>query len=151
MAENTIYQPVNQSVISNYSSMKSSSSLLNMEKCIQYEMSNGQSIKICHATYDNPGNNRLDVINDSSSNKLGKFYYNNTSIPKNGFRNQPGNRNPKFHRCRTNERGKVCTSDYNPVCGVSPNGSMQTYGNSCSACGDPNVNFWTNGACSNKQ
>ena len=46
--------------------------------------------------------------------------------------------------CLSEQRGEViCTRDYTPVCGS--NG--QTYGNACTACSEPTVEFHTPGEC----
>ena len=44
-------------------------------------------------------------------------------------------------------RPQVCTMDYRPVCASLADGSVKTYSNGCSACGDAAVSSWTEGAC----
>ena len=44
-------------------------------------------------------------------------------------------------------RPQVCTMDYRPVCASLADGSVKTYSNGCSACGDASVSSWTEGAC----
>ncbi len=44
-------------------------------------------------------------------------------------------------------RPQVCTMDYRPVCGTHQDGSVKTYSNGCGACSNPEVTFWTEGAC----
>jgi hypothetical protein len=44
-------------------------------------------------------------------------------------------------------RPQVCTMDYRPVCARLSDGSVKTYSNGCSACGDASVSSWTEGAC----
>ncbi len=61
--------------------------------------------------------------------------------------------------CTEEERNAICTQEYNPVCGVNPNikcisasasCGAKTYGNKCTACSDKNIDYWTQGACSDK-
>ena len=48
----------------------------------------------------------------------------------------------------TDPRPQICTREYMPVCGhVGYDDSWKTYGNACSACGDPAVDGWMAGAC----
>src|SRR5210317_1480395 len=47
----------------------------------------------------------------------------------------------------TEPRPQVCSQDYRPVCAVTQNGSFKTYANGCSACSDPEVNSYRDGAC----
>jgi len=58
--------------------------------------------------------------------------------------------------CEDSQRGDiVCTAEYNPACGWSDPGKIQcvtypcaqTYSNSCVACSDENVLYWTEGEC----
>jgi hypothetical protein len=44
-------------------------------------------------------------------------------------------------------RPEMCPMIYQPVCGVSRDGSRKTYGNSCSACAVAAVTGYTPGAC----
>ena len=44
-------------------------------------------------------------------------------------------------------RPQICTMDYRPVCAKLADGSVKTYANGCSACGDAAVGSWTEGAC----
>jgi hypothetical protein len=45
------------------------------------------------------------------------------------------------------ERGDACIKIYAPVCGFKTDGSSQTYGNSCVACSDKDVEYWIDGEC----
>ena len=47
----------------------------------------------------------------------------------------------------TEPRPEVCTQDYQPVCAVLRDGSLRTYSNGCSACSDPAVTGYREGAC----
>jgi hypothetical protein len=47
----------------------------------------------------------------------------------------------------TEPRPQVCSQDYQPVCAVMQDGSFKTYSNGCSACSDPEVNSYREGAC----
>ena len=47
----------------------------------------------------------------------------------------------------TEPRPQVCSQDYRPVCAVMQGGSFKTYSNGCSACSDPEVNSYREGAC----
>lgn len=47
----------------------------------------------------------------------------------------------------TNPRPQACTMQYDPVCGQKDDGSSDTYGNACSACGDSDVLSWVDGEC----
>lgn len=42
---------------------------------------------------------------------------------------------------------KVCTMQYDPVCGTYENESSRTFGNGCGACADPSVTSYTKGEC----
>jgi len=44
-------------------------------------------------------------------------------------------------------RPQICTQDYHPVCAVRQDGSYKTYANGCSACSDPEVTGYREGAC----
>jgi len=44
-------------------------------------------------------------------------------------------------------RPQVCTMDYRPVCASLTDGSVKTYSNGCTACGDAAVSSWIEGAC----
>ena len=48
----------------------------------------------------------------------------------------------------TEPRPEACTMQYDPVCGEITDGRTKTYSNACSACSDPLVNGYSNGACS---
>jgi hypothetical protein len=47
----------------------------------------------------------------------------------------------------TSPRPQLCTRDYRPVCGMKRDGTRQTYGNACGACGDDNVVSHIPGPC----
>ena len=47
----------------------------------------------------------------------------------------------------TEPRPQVCTQDYRPVCAELQDGSFKTYSNGCSACSDPAVTGYRDGAC----
>ena len=47
----------------------------------------------------------------------------------------------------TQPRPEVCTQDYRPVCALLQDGSLKTYSNGCSACSDPGVTGYHEGAC----
>ena len=47
----------------------------------------------------------------------------------------------------TDPRPQMCTRDYRPVCGTKRDGSRQTYGNGCGACGDAAVVSHVPGPC----
>ena len=57
--------------------------------------------------------------------------------------------------CKPEQRGvEICASVYSPVCGwFSKNiqcikyPCAQTFSNSCSACSNPGVEYWTEGEC----
>ncbi len=44
-------------------------------------------------------------------------------------------------------RPQVCTMDYAPVCGLRSDQTTKTYSNGCSACSDPEVTGFLQGAC----
>ena len=44
-------------------------------------------------------------------------------------------------------RPEICTAHYDPVCGVRDDGTVKTYANACSACGDAAVAGHRPGAC----
>lgn len=44
-------------------------------------------------------------------------------------------------------RPQVCTREYRPVCAQLQGGSLKTYSNGCSACTDPEVTGYHDGAC----
>jgi hypothetical protein len=44
-------------------------------------------------------------------------------------------------------RPQVCTQDYRPVCAQLRDGSFKTYSNGCTACTDPAVTAYREGAC----
>jgi hypothetical protein len=47
----------------------------------------------------------------------------------------------------TEPRPQICSQDYRPVCAVLQDGSFKTYSNGCSACSDPAVTGYREGAC----
>lgn len=47
----------------------------------------------------------------------------------------------------TDPRPQICTLDYNPVCGVSAEGRVETFGNACMACGDSSISGFSAGEC----
>ena len=47
----------------------------------------------------------------------------------------------------TDPRPQMCTRDYRPVCGTRRDGTRQTFGNGCGACGDANVLHHIPGPC----
>jgi hypothetical protein len=54
---------------------------------------------------------------------------------------------PVLTACK-DKRPKVCTQEYQPVCGFNEAGQkMRTYSNACSACGDVTVLGYTLGQC----
>lgn len=44
-------------------------------------------------------------------------------------------------------RPQVCTMDYTPVCARHTDGSFKTYSNGCTACTNPSVEGYVEGAC----
>lgn len=44
-------------------------------------------------------------------------------------------------------RPTICQQDYRPVCGIVDGNSFKTFSNSCAACADTQVDYWTNGQC----
>ena len=44
-------------------------------------------------------------------------------------------------------RPQVCTMDYTPVCARHTDGSYKTYSNGCTACSNPSVEGYLEGAC----
>ena len=44
-------------------------------------------------------------------------------------------------------RPQMCTREYRPVCAKLDDGSMKIYSNGCTACTDPNVVGYYQGAC----
>jgi len=44
-------------------------------------------------------------------------------------------------------RPQMCTREYRPVCAKLDDGSMKTYSNGCTACTDPKVVGYYQGAC----
>lgn len=53
---------------------------------------------------------------------------------------------PDLTACR-DPRPEMCTQDYRPVCAVLADGSRRTASNGCTACSDPDVTGWVDGAC----
>lgn len=49
----------------------------------------------------------------------------------------------------TAPRPQVCTMDYRPVCAQLEDTSLKTYSNGCTACSDPRVKSYGEGACRN--
>lgn len=49
----------------------------------------------------------------------------------------------------TDPRPQICTREYRPVCGQRDDASLKTYGNACTACGDPEVMGYRIGPCGN--
>ena len=47
----------------------------------------------------------------------------------------------------TEPRPEICAQDYRPVCAVLQDGGFKTYSNACSACSDPSVTGYRDGAC----
>lgn len=45
-------------------------------------------------------------------------------------------------------RPTICTREYRPVCGHFADGTVKTFSNACSACGNKEVVGYTHGACS---
>lgn len=41
----------------------------------------------------------------------------------------------------------ICTEEWNPVCGHKGEELFETYSNSCFACRNPEVIYWTKGEC----
>ncbi len=44
-------------------------------------------------------------------------------------------------------RPQICTMDYRPVCAQLGDGTFKTYSNGCTACTDPIVTGYREGAC----
>jgi hypothetical protein len=44
-------------------------------------------------------------------------------------------------------RPQICTHEYRPVCAQLQDGSLKTYSNGCTACSDPAVSGYREGAC----
>jgi len=68
---------------------------------------------------------------------------------------------PNYVEC-TEPRPQVCTREYRPVCARRDTGvrcfttpcpatELKTYGNACSACGDPKVYGYVPGACEKEE
>jgi hypothetical protein len=52
-----------------------------------------------------------------------------------------------YHQCTDAEKAaEICTLEYMPVCGYMPDGTSQTYGNTCGACA-ADVDYWESGEC----
>ena len=56
------------------------------------------------------------------------------------------NSNKNYCYPESREAG-ACITLYDPVCGWKNNEKIGTYSNSCFACMDRNVEYWTNGEC----
>ena len=54
--------------------------------------------------------------------------------------------NQEMKAC-TEPRPQVCTQDYRPVCAELQDGNFKTFSNGCSACSDPAVTGYRDGAC----
>lgn len=52
-----------------------------------------------------------------------------------------------FEACE-DPRPEVCTREYQPVCGRRTDGTLNTYGNGCTACSQSSVVGYRKGACS---
>ena len=52
----------------------------------------------------------------------------------------------EFTACKE-PRPQMCTRDYRPVCAKLDDGSRKTYSNGCTACTDPKVTSYYQGAC----
>ena len=52
----------------------------------------------------------------------------------------------EFTTCKE-PRPEMCTQDYRPVCAKLGDESMKTYSNGCTACTDPKVVGYYQGAC----
>lgn len=44
-------------------------------------------------------------------------------------------------------RPEICTFEYRPVCGLEQGGEWRTEGNGCSACANPEILGYNEGAC----
>jgi len=44
-------------------------------------------------------------------------------------------------------RPQICTHEYRPVCAQLQDGNLKTYSNGCTACSDPAVTGYREGAC----
>jgi hypothetical protein len=44
-------------------------------------------------------------------------------------------------------RPQICTQEYRPVCAKLQDGGFKTYSNGCTACTDPSVTGYRDGAC----
>ena len=53
---------------------------------------------------------------------------------------------PVLTSCPEN-RPEICTMDYTPVCARHIDGSFKTYSNGCTACTNPSVEGYVEGAC----
>jgi hypothetical protein len=53
---------------------------------------------------------------------------------------------PDLHICKE-PRPEMCMELYQPVCGVSKDGTQKTYGNSCQACAHAEIVRYTPGKC----
>lgn len=50
------------------------------------------------------------------------------------------------HHCEE-PRPEICTREYVPVCAIKRDNSQGLYGNGCSACSNPEVTGYNEGAC----
>ena len=57
-----------------------------------------------------------------------------------------GSEQKEFTACKE-PRPQMCTREYRPVCAKRADGSMKTYSNGCTACTDPKVVGYYQGAC----
>lgn len=58
----------------------------------------------------------------------------------------PPSADGSVHQCE-DPRPQVCTLEYAPVCAFRGGGERREYSNGCSACADPEVSGYTDGAC----
>ncbi len=59
---------------------------------------------------------------------------------------QDASEDPTLTQC-VDPRPEICTREYRPVCGVSEDESMKTYGNACDACSNQDVTGHRPGTC----
>ncbi|MBI5389598.1 hypothetical protein HZB01_04430 [Candidatus Woesearchaeota archaeon] len=79
-----------------------------------------------------------------------------TPIETNNTTTQPPLNLEKNPCTPESRQGEYCTMEYNPVCGWFDENincikypCAQTFGNSCAACHDAKVAYWTQGECPN--